>query len=75
LITAKYSDTSAKLQDLSAVFDDRILLAELDCLATTTYLNVSLVNSEMRDNSGVDAAILAKDKMDDPPKFDEAVNN
>jgi hypothetical protein len=58
-LSVKYSDTSAKLQDLSAVLDDGTLLAELDCLTTTTDLNVSLVNSEMRDNTGVDAATLA----------------
>jgi hypothetical protein len=60
LLTAKYSDTSTKLQDLSAVLDDGTLLAEIDCIATTTDFNVSLVNSEMRDNDGVDAANLSK---------------
>jgi hypothetical protein len=40
--------------------DDGTLLVELDCLATTTYLNVSLVNSEMKYKGGVDAATLAK---------------
>jgi hypothetical protein len=59
-LTAKYSDTSAKFQDLSSFLDDGTLLAELHCLATTTYLNVSLVNSEMRDTGGVNAATLAK---------------
>jgi hypothetical protein len=29
-LSSKYSDTSAKLQDLSAVLDDGTLLAELD---------------------------------------------
>jgi hypothetical protein len=43
-LRAKYSDTSEKLQDLSAVLDDGTLLAELDCLKTTTYFNVSLFN-------------------------------
>jgi hypothetical protein len=60
LISARYSDTSAKLQDLSPVLDDGTLLAELDCARTTTYLNVSLVKSEIRDNAGVDAATLTK---------------
>jgi hypothetical protein len=60
LIGAKYSDTSANLQDLSPVLDDGTLLAELDCLTTTTEVNVYLVNSEMRDKAGVDAATLAK---------------
>jgi hypothetical protein len=41
LPSAKYSDASTKLQDLSPVLDDGILLAELDCLTTTTDLNVS----------------------------------
>jgi hypothetical protein len=60
LLSTRYSDTSAKLPDLSPVLDDGTLLAELDCLTTTTYLNVSLVNSEMRYKAGVDAATLAK---------------
>jgi hypothetical protein len=60
LFTAKYSDTSAKLQDLSTVLDDGTLIAELQCLAATTDLNVSLVNSEMRDKGGVDTVTLAK---------------
>jgi hypothetical protein len=60
-LPAKYSDTSAKLQDLSAVFDDGNLLAELHCIATITYLNVSLVNSEMRDNGGVYAELGDRD--------------
>jgi hypothetical protein len=60
LLSARYSDTSAKLQDLSAVLDDATLLAELECPATTTDLKVSLVNSGMRDEAGVDAATLAK---------------
>jgi hypothetical protein len=60
LLSAKYSDTSAKLQDLSAVLHDGTLLAELYCLTDTTYMNMSLVNSEMRDMAGFDAANLAK---------------
>jgi hypothetical protein len=55
---SKYSDTSAKLQDLSSVLDDGTLLAELDDI--TTNLNISLVKSEMREKAGVDAATLAK---------------
>jgi hypothetical protein len=57
-LSSKYSDTSAKLQDLSAVLDDRTLLAELD--DNNLNLNVSMVKSEMRDKSGIDAATLAK---------------
>jgi hypothetical protein len=60
LISTKYSDTSAKLQDLSPVLGGGTLLAELDNSTTTTDLNVSLVKSEMRDKARVDAATLAK---------------
>jgi hypothetical protein len=45
LLSTKYSDTSAKLQDLSPVLDDGTLLAELDNITTSTDLNVSLVKS------------------------------
>jgi hypothetical protein len=58
LISTKYSDTSAKLQDLLPVLDYGTLLAELENI--TTNLNVSLVKSEMREKAGVDAATLAK---------------
>jgi hypothetical protein len=57
LLSSKYSNTSAKLQDLSSVLDDGTLLAELD--DTNLNLNISLVKSEMRDKAGVDAATLA----------------
>jgi transcription initiation factor TFIIIB Brf1 subunit/transcription initiation factor TFIIB len=57
-LSSKYSDTSAKLQDLSAVIDDGTLLAELD--DNNLNFNVSLVKSEMRDKGGIDAATLAK---------------
>jgi hypothetical protein len=56
-LSSKYSDTSAKLQDLSAVLDDGTLLAESD--ENNLNLNVSLVKSEMRDKGGIDAATLA----------------
>jgi hypothetical protein len=58
LLSSKYSDNSAKIQDLSAVLDDGTLLVELD--DTNLNLNISLVKSEMRDKAGVDAATLAK---------------
>jgi transcription initiation factor TFIIIB Brf1 subunit/transcription initiation factor TFIIB len=58
LLSSKYSDTSAKLQELSEVLDDGTLLAELD--DNNLNLNVSLVKSEMRDKAGIDAATLAK---------------
>jgi hypothetical protein len=57
-LSSKYSDTSAKFQDLSAVLDDGTLLAELD--DNNLNLNISLVKSEMRDKGGIDAATLAK---------------
>jgi hypothetical protein len=58
LLSSKYSDTSAKLQDFSAVLDGGTLLAELD--DNSLNFNISLVKSEMRDKAGVDAATLAK---------------
>jgi hypothetical protein len=57
-LSSKYSDTSAKLQDLSSVLDDGTLLEELD--DNNLNLNVSLVKSEKRDKGGIDAATLAK---------------
>jgi transcription initiation factor TFIIIB Brf1 subunit/transcription initiation factor TFIIB len=57
-LSSKYSDNSAKLQDLSAVLDDGTLLEELD--ENNLNLNVSMVKSEMRDKGGIDAATLAK---------------
>jgi hypothetical protein len=58
LLSSKYIDTYAKLQDLSPVLDDGTLLAELDNI--TTNLDVSLVKSEMRDKAGVVDTTLAK---------------
>jgi hypothetical protein len=43
LLSTKYSDTSAKLQDLSSVLDYGTLLAELNNTTTATDLNVSVV--------------------------------
>jgi hypothetical protein len=60
LISAKYYDTSAKLQNLSPALDDGTLLDELDNVTTTTDVNVSLVKSEMREKYEVDAATFAK---------------
>jgi hypothetical protein len=59
LLSTKYRDTSAKLQDLSPVLYDGTFLDELDNVTTDTDLNVSLVKYEMRDKAGVDAATLA----------------
>jgi hypothetical protein len=58
LLSSKYSDTSVKLQDLSAVLDDGALLAELD--DNNLNFNISLVKSDMRYKAGIDAATLAK---------------
>jgi hypothetical protein len=44
LLSSKYSDTSAKLQDLSSVIDDGELLAELD--DNNLNLNILLVKSK-----------------------------
>jgi hypothetical protein len=57
-LSSKYSDTSAKLQDLSTVIEYGTLLAELDDNNLNFY--VSLVKSEMRDKGSIDAATLAK---------------
>jgi hypothetical protein len=54
----KYSDASAKLQDLSAVLDDGTLMAKLN--ENNSNLNVSMVKSEIIDRCGIDAATLAK---------------
>jgi hypothetical protein len=58
LLSSKYSDTSDKLQDLSAMLDDGTLLAELD--DNNLNLNISLVKSEMRDKAGIYAETLSK---------------
>jgi hypothetical protein len=52
-LTAKYSDTSVKLQDLPVDLDDSTLLAELNRNDNITDLNVSSVNATMRDKGGV----------------------
>jgi hypothetical protein len=57
-LSFKYSDTSAKLKYLSAVLDEGTLLAELD--ENNSNFNVSMVQSEMREKGGIDAATLAK---------------
>jgi hypothetical protein len=58
-LTVKYSDTSAKLQDLSIILDDSTLLAESNHNANIYDLNVFSVTVMMRDK-GSDAATLAK---------------
>jgi hypothetical protein len=58
LLSSKYSHTSAKLQDLSAVLDYGTLLAELD--DNNLNLNIAWVKYELRDKAGIDAATLAK---------------
>jgi hypothetical protein len=59
-ITVSYSDTSAKLQDLSIVLDNSTLLEELKHNVNIADLNVSSIHATMRDKGGVDAANLAK---------------
>jgi hypothetical protein len=56
-LTVKYSHTSAKLQ--FDVLYYGTLLAELNCHTTTPNLNVSYVNSTMREKVRVYAATLA----------------
>jgi hypothetical protein len=57
LLSSKFSDTYAKLQDLSPVLDDGTLLAEFDNI--TKNLNVYLVKYDIRYKAEVDAANLA----------------
>jgi hypothetical protein len=58
-LTVAYSDTSAKLQDLSIVLENITLLAELKHNVNIADLNVSSIHATMRDKGGVDAATLA----------------
>jgi hypothetical protein len=60
VLSTKYSDTSDKLQDFYPVLYYGTLLAELENITTSTYLNVSLVKYDMRDKAAVGAATLAK---------------
>jgi light-regulated signal transduction histidine kinase (bacteriophytochrome) len=64
-LTVRYSDTSAKLQDVSIILYDSTLLAaliaELNHNAKLSDLNVSSVNVTMRDMGGVYATTLVKD--------------
>jgi hypothetical protein len=60
LLSARYRDTSEKLQDLSPLLDNGTFIALLESVTNTTDLNVFLVRSEMRDKAGVDYATLAK---------------
>jgi hypothetical protein len=61
LLSAIYIDTSSKVQDLSPVLDDGILLEEFESVTATTDVNVYLVKSGTRDKARVDAAALAKE--------------
>jgi hypothetical protein len=54
-----YSDTLAKLQDLSIFLDNSTLLAEPKYYVNIADLNVSSIHATMRDKGGVDAATLA----------------
>jgi hypothetical protein len=59
-LSISYSDTSTKLQDLSAVLDHSTLLAELKHNVNIVAMNVSSVHATMRGKGGVDAVTLAK---------------
>jgi hypothetical protein len=48
-LSVSYSDTSAKLQDLSAVLDHSTLLAELKQNVNIADMNVSSIHATMRD--------------------------
>jgi hypothetical protein len=58
----KYSETSAKLQQLSPVLDDGALLAESENVTMATDFNVSLVKYEMRYKDEVYAATSANNR-------------
>jgi hypothetical protein len=58
-LTVSYSDTSAKLQDLSIVLDKSTLLPELKHNVNISELNVSSIHATLWDKGGVDAATLA----------------
>ena len=60
LLTMKFSDTSAQLQDMSSVLDDSTLLPLLRQNANDSDDTLSAVSATMRDKGGVDAATLAK---------------
>jgi hypothetical protein len=57
-LPVKYSDTLAKLQDLSVVLDDSTLIAELNFHANIPYFNASSVNATIQGKGGVYAATL-----------------
>ena len=56
----KFSDTTAQLQDMSSVLDDRTLLPLLRQNVNDSDATLSAVYATMRDKGGVDAATLAK---------------
>jgi hypothetical protein len=51
-LTMSYSDTSAKLQDLSIVLDNSTLIAELKHNINIADLNVSSIHATMWDRGG-----------------------
>jgi hypothetical protein len=55
-----YSDTSAKLQDLSIFLDNNTLLEELKHNVNIADFNVSSIHATIQEKGGVDAATLAK---------------
>jgi hypothetical protein len=56
----RYSDTSAKLQDLPLVSGDNTHIAELERNVKISEVNMSSANATTREIGGVDAATLAK---------------
>jgi hypothetical protein len=58
-LSVSYSDTSAKLQDMSIVLENNTLLAELKHNFNIADMNVSSIHETMRGKGGVDAATLA----------------
>jgi hypothetical protein len=59
-LIVKYSEASAKLQDLSIVLNYRALLVELKRIASISDLSVFSVTATMRDKGRVYAETLTK---------------
>jgi hypothetical protein len=61
-MSVAFSDTSAKLQDLSVVLDERTFLPELRKHVQIADVNMSSVIATARDAVGVDAATLVMNR-------------
>jgi hypothetical protein len=55
-----YSNTSAKLQDLSILLDDKTLITELENNVNISEVNMSSENATPRERLGVDEETLGK---------------